>query len=180
MLKPRTCCIQKLKCLEQKLKRWCSKKLKFWFWSHFTVNFISARHTGYLIAKRTKYFYAADLLPVVCQFGREFFRVCWLLSDKNLNALKTSRYKTFLCRLRLNSLLLSKKFWFFERTSLPERGIEPTTSQSKDGRSTIWAIGALMWVHGNLEVYIMQCRFWIWNGRTGSAQWDKMLKNCQK
>ena len=125
-------------------------------------------------------FYAAGLLPVVRQFGREFFRVCWLLSDKNLNALKTSRYKTFLCRLRLNSLLLSKKFWFFERTSLPERGIEPTTSQSKDGRSTIWAIGALMWVHGNLEVYIMQCRFWIWNGRTGSAQWDKMLKNCQK
>ena len=125
-------------------------------------------------------FYAAGLLPVVRQFGREFFRVCWLLSDKNLNALKTSRYKTFLCLLRLSSLLLSKKFWFFERTSLPERGIEPTTSQSKDGRFTIWAIGALIWDYGNLEVYIMQCRFWIWNGRTGSAQWDKMLKNCQK
>ena len=48
------------------------------------------------------------------------------------------------------SLLLSKKFDF-----LPERGIEPTTSQSKDGRSTIWAIGALIWDHGNLEVYIL-------------------------
>ena len=59
-------------------------------------------------------FYAAGLLPVVRQFGREFFRVCWLLSDKNLNALKTSRYKTFLCRLRLNSLLLSKNFDFLK------------------------------------------------------------------
>ena len=59
-------------------------------------------------------FYAAGLLPVVCQFGREFFRVCWLLSDKNLNALKTSRYKTFLCRLRLTPYFLAKSFDFLK------------------------------------------------------------------
>ena len=39
MLKPRTCCIQKLKCLEQKLKRWCSKKLIFFILIPFYCQF---------------------------------------------------------------------------------------------------------------------------------------------
>ena len=74
-------------------------------------------------------FYAAGLIPYICQFGREFFRFGWLLSDKNLNALKTSRYKTFPSRLamawRLNifiSLLLSKKIWFFWKNFLARAG----------------------------------------------------------
>ena len=107
-------------------------------------------------------FYAAGLLPVVCQFGREFFRFAWLLSDKNLNALKTSRYKTFPSRLamawRLNlftSLLIRKKF------SLPEPGIEPGTSWSRVSCSTNWATYPFVIWEWKLVVYILQCRFWI-------------------
>ena len=61
-------------------------------------------------------FSAAGFLPVVCHFRHQFCRFfCWQLSDKNLNALKTFRYKTFPCRLAagdLNlfiSLLIRKK-----------------------------------------------------------------------
>ena len=90
-------------------------------------------------------FYAAGLLPVVCQFGREFFRFAWLLSDKNLNALKTSRYKTFPSRLamawRLNHLSL---YTLHKKKLLPEAGLEPRTFRSRVWRSTIWAIGALL------------------------------------
>ena len=109
-------------------------------------------------------FYAAGLFQVGCQFGREFFRFAWLLSDKNLNALKTSRYKTFPSRLamamawRLNlftSLLIRKKI------SLPEPGIEPGTSWSRVSRSTNWATYPFVIWEWKLVVYILQCCFWI-------------------
>ena len=76
-----------------------------------------------------KVFYAAGLLPVVCQFGREFFRFAWLLSDKNLNALKTSRYKTFPSRLamawRLNHLSL---YTLYKKNCCQRQGSNPGPS----------------------------------------------------
>ena len=49
-------------------------------------------------------FLVAGLILAICQFGQQFFKyaknrsipfACWLLSDKNLNFLKTSRCKSF-------------------------------------------------------------------------------------
>ena len=46
-------------------------------------------------------FSAAGPIPYIRQFVCQFCQfACWLLSDKNLNALKTSRYKTFPSRLK--------------------------------------------------------------------------------
>ena len=96
-------------------------------------------------------FYAAGLLPVVRQFGREFFRVSWLLFDKNLNFLETSRYKTFLSRLPGNFYLLTS----YQKIYLQAMGLEPTTSRSIAKRSTSWAIEALLSSYENLEFYIL-------------------------
>ena len=49
-------------------------------------------------------FSVAGLIPAICQFGQQFFKYAkkrsipfafWLLSDKNLNFLKTSRCKSY-------------------------------------------------------------------------------------
>ena len=46
-------------------------------------------------------FSAAGPIPYIRQFICQLCQfACWLLSDKNLNALKTSRYKTFPSRLK--------------------------------------------------------------------------------
>ena len=71
--------------------------------------------------KKETDFSAAGPIPFICQVGRQFCRfaknrsipfVCWLLSDKNLNALKTSRYKT-------SPYLLEKKWCCQSRESNP-------------------------------------------------------------
>ena len=66
-----------------------------------------------------QYFSVAGPIPSICQYGHQFFQfaknrsipfACWLFFDKNLNFLKTSRYKTLhmLSSTKIQIICLSK------------------------------------------------------------------------